>query len=78
MLTKFLDPKNDFAFKKVFGTEKNKDILIHFYEGMEKGIEKGREEKTIEIAKNMLNKGLDRETISTLTGLPLEDIKTLI
>ncbi|EKE09428.1 MAG: hypothetical protein ACD_16C00176G0001, partial [uncultured bacterium] len=29
MLTKFLDPKNDFAFRKIFGTEKNKDILIH-------------------------------------------------
>ncbi len=30
MLSKFLDPKNDVAFKKVFGTTKNKDILIHF------------------------------------------------
>ena len=30
MLTKFLDPKNDFAFRQVFGKEKNKDILIHF------------------------------------------------
>ena len=30
MLTKFLDPKNDLAFKRIFGTEKNKDILIHF------------------------------------------------
>lgn len=30
MLSKFLDPKNDFAFKRIFGTEKNKDILIHF------------------------------------------------
>lgn len=30
MVTKFLDPKNDVAFKKIFGTEKNKDILIHF------------------------------------------------
>ena len=29
-LSKFLDPKNDLAFKRVFGTEKNKDILIHF------------------------------------------------
>jgi len=34
MLTKFLDPKNDFAFKKIFGTEKNKDILIHFLNDM--------------------------------------------
>ena len=30
MISKFLDPKNDFAFKKIFGSEKNKDILIHF------------------------------------------------
>jgi predicted transposase/invertase (TIGR01784 family) len=27
---RFLDPKNDFAFKRVFGTEKNKEILINF------------------------------------------------
>jgi predicted transposase/invertase (TIGR01784 family) len=33
-LTKFLDPKNDVAFKKIFGTEKNKDILIHFLNDM--------------------------------------------
>ncbi len=29
-LSKFLDPKNDLAFKRIFGSEKNKDILIHF------------------------------------------------
>ena len=29
-LNKFLDPKNNFAFQKIFGTEKNKDILIQF------------------------------------------------
>ena len=34
MLTKFLDPKNDIAFKRIFGTEKNKDILIHFINDM--------------------------------------------
>ncbi|MBH1989722.1 MAG: Rpn family recombination-promoting nuclease/putative transposase [Alphaproteobacteria bacterium] len=28
--SKFLDPKNDYLFKRLFGTEKNKDILIHF------------------------------------------------
>lgn len=34
MLSKFLDPKNDFAFKKIFGSERNKDILIHFLNDM--------------------------------------------
>ena len=29
-IVRYLDPKNDVAFKKIFGTEKNKDILIHF------------------------------------------------
>lgn len=29
-ISRFLDPKNDVAFKKVFGSEKHKDILIHF------------------------------------------------
>ena len=29
-LSKFLDPKNDVAFKKLFGSEEHKDILIHF------------------------------------------------
>src|SRR5580658_575745 len=33
-LSKFLSPKNDVAFKKIFGTEKNKDILIHFLNDM--------------------------------------------
>ena len=28
LLIKFLNPQNDFVFKKIFGTEKNKDILI--------------------------------------------------
>ena len=32
--SKFLDPKNDVAFKKIFGTEKNKDILIKFLNDM--------------------------------------------
>ena len=33
-LTKFLDPKNDYAFRKIFGTEKNKDIRIKFLNDM--------------------------------------------
>ena len=29
-IVRYLDPKNDIAFKKIFGTEKNKDVLLHF------------------------------------------------
>ena len=34
MVVAFLDPKNGIAFKKIFGTEKNKGILIHFINDM--------------------------------------------
>ncbi|MBA3604338.1 MAG: Rpn family recombination-promoting nuclease/putative transposase [Parachlamydiaceae bacterium] len=34
MFGKYLDPKNYIAFKKKFGTEKNKEILIHFLNDM--------------------------------------------
>lgn len=30
IVSKFLNPRNDLAFKRIFGSEKNKDILIHF------------------------------------------------
>jgi hypothetical protein len=30
MIGRFLDPKNDFAFRKIFGSKKYKEILIHF------------------------------------------------
>jgi len=33
-ITKFLDPKNDYAFKRIFGRKKNQDILIHFINDM--------------------------------------------
>jgi len=29
-LSKFLDPKNDVSFHKVFGSEQHKDIVINF------------------------------------------------
>jgi predicted transposase/invertase (TIGR01784 family) len=32
--SKYLDPKNDYAFKRIFGTEKNQDILVHFLNDM--------------------------------------------
>jgi predicted transposase/invertase (TIGR01784 family) len=49
-LSKFLDPKNDFAFKKIFGTERNKDILIHFLNDM-LGFEPGAQICTLSFLK---------------------------
>ena len=34
LASKFLNPKNDYAFKRIFGTRKNQDILTHFLNDM--------------------------------------------
>jgi len=45
--------------------------------GIEIGVEKGREEKQIEIAKNLRSRGMDIHSVSDITGLPVSQIETL-
>jgi len=45
--------------------------------GLEKGREEGKKEKAMEIAKNLLNLGLDIESISKTTDLSVEEIKNI-
>jgi predicted transposase/invertase (TIGR01784 family) len=49
---KFLDPKNDFAFKKIFGTEKNKAILVHFLNDM-LGFKQGEQVQNVTFLKTI-------------------------
>ena len=130
---KYLDPKADLTFKKIFGNHPDRlrnllyvlqspseDELIHlqqylpsveeleisgftdaelraydkfwdsvsvertllddrYQKGMEKGMEKGRAEgmnqRSLEIARNMLAKGMDASTVLEITGLSMEEIQ---
>lgn len=69
--------------------EKMKAEQVGFQKGLEKGIEKGIkkgvkkgikegiEKNKIETALKAIQKGLDNETISELTGLSLQEIENL-
>jgi len=37
----------------------------------------GKQERSIEIAKKSLEKGLDMDTVATITGLSIEEIEAL-
>ena len=132
---KYLDPKADLTFKKIFGNHPdrlknllntlqslNENELIQqqqylptteeleisgftdaelraydkfwdsvsvertllddrYQKGMEKGraegIEKGMSQRSLEIARKMLAKGMDEASIMDMTGLTAEDIKLL-
>ena len=45
--------------------------------GIEYGIETGKREQQLEIARNLLNKNIDIETIISCTGLTKEEIESL-
>ena len=46
-------------------------------QGLEKGLEQGLEKGKKETAKNLLDKGLDIEFVSEVTGLSIDEIKML-
>ena len=124
---KYLDPKADLTFKKIFGNHPdrlknllntlqslNEDELIQqqqylptteeleisgftdaelraydkFWDSVsvertllddryQKGMEKGMSQRSLEIARKMLAKGMDEASIMDMTGLTAEEIKLL-
>ena len=127
MVMKYLDPKADLTFKKIFGNHPdrlknllntlqslNEDELIQqqqylptteeleisgftdaelraydkFWDSVsvertllddryQKGIEEGMSQRSLEIARKMLAKGMDEASIMDMTGLTAEEIKLL-
>lgn len=52
-------------------------VKIGIQKGMEQGIEKGKSEEKIKIAKNLIALGLDKVDIAKATGLKVEEIDKL-
>ena len=131
MVMKYLDPKADLTFKKIFGNHPDRlrkllyvlqslseDELIHlqqylpsveeleisgftdaelraydkfwdsvsvertllddrYQKGREEGREEGMNQRSLEIARNMLAKGMDASTVLEITGLSMEEIQQL-
>ena len=46
-------------------------------EGMKQGMEKGMSQRSLEIARKMLAKGMDEASVMDMTGLTAEEIKLL-
>ena len=46
-------------------------------EGIEIGMEKGMNQRSLKIAKKMLTKGMDEASVMDMTGLTAEEIKLL-
>ena len=67
--------------KNSVDTAKREGIEIGMAKGMEKGraegIEEGMSQRSLEIAKKMLAKGMDEATVMDMTGLSAEEMKLL-
>ena len=54
-----------------------KGIQKGIEEGVKQGLEQGAKQRNIEIAKNLIQNGLDNELISKSTGLSIEEVKAI-
>ena len=67
-----LDDKDRTNYIKAMNTERDTYNQIEY--ARETGREKGAKQNSCDIAKRMLEKGIDIETISELTGLTAEEV----
>ena len=54
-----------------------KGIQKGIEEGVKQGLEQGAKQRNIEIAKNLIQNGLDNELVSKSTGLSIEEVEEL-
>ena len=71
----YRDIKNSIDTAKQEGKEE--EIAIGKEEGIAIGKEEGKNERNLEIAKNMLAMNIDEATVIKLTGLTLEQLQQL-
>ena len=75
------DFMNDYDYEKVQKKLMNSIRYEGYEEGLQKGIEQGIEQgaqnKSIEVVKLMLEKNIDINTISEVTGLTIDEIDKL-
>lgn len=71
---KYLDLKADLTFKKIFGNHPDR-LRNLLYDRYQKGREEGMNQRSLEIARNMLAKGMAASTVLEITGLSMEEIQ---
>ena len=69
------DTYNQIEYARESGREEGHKVGKE--EGLKEGREEGAKQKSCDIAKRMLEKGIDIETISELTGLTAEEVSML-
>ncbi len=69
------DTYNQIEYARESGREEGHKVGKE--EGLKEGREEGAKQKSFDIAKKMLEKGIDIETISELTGLTAEEVSML-
>ena len=73
------DTYNQIEYARETGREEGREEghKVGKEEGLKEGREEGAKQKSCDIAKRMLEKGIDVETISELTGLTEKEISEL-
>jgi len=79
-MSRYINPYTDFGFKKLFGSELNKELLRGFLNALleeAKQLPDDKMQAKLAIARNFKNAGLDIAFIAQNTGLTINEINNL-
>lgn len=78
-MERYINLFTDYGFKKIFGEQPNnyRDLKNSLDTAFDEGKEEGRQQRALEIAKEMLAEGDSVARVARLTGLPLAMVEEL-
>ena len=76
-LTKFLSPKNDYAYEQEVKRERELDAIAIREQQLAEGAAKGKAEGKAEVANKLINLGVAIEIIIAATGLTRKEIEEI-
>ena len=68
----------DMTMETAIDEAREEGLVQGLEQGLEKGLEQGRNEERLQLIRKMVSRGMTPDLISDMTGLSIEEIKSML
>ena len=68
----------DMTLETAIDEAREEGLVQGLEQGLEKGLEQGRNEERLQLIRKMVSRGMTPDLISDMTGLSIEEIKSML
>ena len=68
----------DMTLETAIDEAREEGLVQGLEQGLEKGLEQGRNEERLQLIRTMVSRGMTPDLISEMTGLSIEEIKSML